>query len=163
MSNPEAALLLRFNNNSSGSRHLSRRLEYLFCPYCIAHQSFVHVPWEWIFAGLMHCFHGTPIDVGCTSCGYLDPLPFGLIRAAHHVPCQSCDENLLDDPTREVRGSSSHTVLVFARAYRAALLGKSPALAMLHGASGAQFRQFVDDKLRVGDQSPGRTAFGTIR
>jgi hypothetical protein len=55
MSNPEAALLLRFNNNSSGSRHLSRRLGYLFCPYCIAHQSFVHVPWEWIFAGLMHC------------------------------------------------------------------------------------------------------------
>jgi TniQ len=35
VSNPEAALLLRFNNNSSGSRLLSRRLGYAFCPYCI--------------------------------------------------------------------------------------------------------------------------------
>jgi hypothetical protein len=95
VSNPEAALLLRFNNNSSGSRQLSRRLGYSFCPYCIAHQNFVHVPWEWTFAGLMHCsVHGTPRDVGCPSCGDLDPLPFGLTPAADHVPCQSCDANL---------------------------------------------------------------------
>jgi hypothetical protein len=61
VSNPEAALLLRFNNNSSGCGLFSRRLGYAFCPYCIAHQSFVHVPWEWAFACLLHCsVHGTP-------------------------------------------------------------------------------------------------------
>jgi hypothetical protein len=148
VSNPEAALLLRFNNSSSGSRQLSRRLGYSFCPYCIAHQNFVHVPWEWTFAGLMHCsVHGTLRDVGCPSCGDRDPLPFGLTPAADHVPCQSCDANLLDDLTRKGRDLSSHTVLAFERAYRAALLGDD--LAMLHGASSAQFRQFVDDTLRL--------------
>jgi hypothetical protein len=77
------------------------------------------------------------------------PLPFGLIPAAPYVPCQSCDKNLLHDPTREGRGSSSHTVLAFERAYLAALLGQLPALAMLHGTSSAQFRQVVDDTLRL--------------
>jgi TniQ len=112
VSNPEAALLLRFNNNSRGSRQLSRRVGYAFCPYCIARQSFVHVPWEWAFVGLLHCsVHGTPLRVGCPSSGDMDPLSFGLTPAADHVPCQSCDANLLDDPTRKGRGPSSHTVL----------------------------------------------------
>jgi hypothetical protein len=150
VSNPEAALLLRFNNNSSGSRLLSRRLGYAFCPYCIAHQSFVHVPWEWAFACLLHCsVHGTPLGVGCPSCGDLDPLAFGLIPVANYVPCQSCDANLLDDPTHKGRGPSPRTVLEFERGYRAALLGAAPDLTLLQGASSAQFRQFVDDTLRL--------------
>jgi TniQ len=150
VSNPEAALLLRVNNNSSRSRLLSRRLGYAFCPYCIAHQRFVHVPWEWAFACLLHCsVHGTPLGVGCPSCGDLDPLPFGLTPVADQVPCQSCGANLLDDPTHKGRGTSSRTVLEFERGYREALLGAAPDMAPLHGASSAQFRQFVDDALRL--------------
>src|SRR5258708_12450983 len=76
VSNPEAALLLRFNNNSSGCGLFSRRLGYAFCPYCIAHQSFVHVPWEWAFACLLHCsVHGPPLGVICPSSRALPPLP----------------------------------------------------------------------------------------
>jgi TniQ len=150
VSNPEAALLLRFNNNSSGCGLFSRRLGYAFCPYCIAHQSFVHVPWEWAFACLLHCsVHGTPLGVGCPSCGDLDPLPFGLTPVAGHVPCHSCNANLSDDPPHKGRGPFSRTVLEFERGYRAALLGAAPDLVLLHGASGAQFRQFVDDTLQL--------------
>jgi TniQ len=148
--NPEAALLLRFNDNSRASRLLSRRLGYAFCPYCIAHQSFVHVPWEWAFACLLHCsVHGTPLGAGCPSCGDLDPLPFGLIPVADQVPCQSCGANLLDDHTDQGRTPSSRTVLEFESSYRAALLGAAPDLDLLHGTSGTQFRQFVDDTLRL--------------
>jgi LSD1 subclass zinc finger protein len=150
VSNPEAALLLRFNNNSSGSRLLNRRLGYAFCPYCVAHQSFVHVPWEWVFACLAHCsVHGTQLEVGCPSCGDLDPLPFGLIPGADHVRCQCCGANLLDDPTHKGRRPCSRTVLEFEKDYRAALLGAAPDLTLLQGASSAQFRQFVDDTLRL--------------
>jgi hypothetical protein len=150
VSSPEAALLLRFNNSSRGSRWLSQRLGYAFCPYCIAHQSFVHVPWEWAFACLAHCsVHGTPLEVGCPSCGDLDPLPFGVIPAADHVPCQSCGANLLDDPTHKGLSSSSRTVLEFEKDYRAALLGAAPDLTLLQGATSVQFRQFVDDTLRL--------------
>src|SRR5665213_619181 len=123
---------------------------YAFCPHCIAHQSFVHVPWEWAFACLLHCsVHGTPLCVGCPSCGDLDPLPFGLIPVADHVPCQSCDAKLWEDPTPKGRGPSSHTVLAFESGYRAAWLGAAPHMAMLQGASSAQFRRFVDDTLRL--------------
>jgi hypothetical protein len=150
VSNPEAALLLRFNNDSSDSRLLNRRLGYAFCPYCIAHQSFVHVPWEWAFACLLHCaVHGTPLEVGCPSCGDLDPLPFGLIPGADHVPCQCCGANLLDDPTHKGRRPSPRTVLEFEKDYRAALLGAAPDQTLLQGASSAQFRPFVDDTLRL--------------
>ena len=121
--NPEAALLLWFKNNSSGRGLFSRRLGYAFCPYCISHQSFVHVPWEWAFACLLHCsVHGSPLGVGCPSCGHLDPLPFGLTPVAGHVPCHSCNTNLSDDPPPNGRGSFSRTVLEFERGYRAALL-----------------------------------------
>jgi hypothetical protein len=90
-----------------------------------------------------------PTVVGCPECGDLDPLPFGLIPAAHHVPCQSCGANLLDDPTHKGRGLSSRGVLEFERGYRAALVGAAPDLTLLQGASSAQFRQFVDDTLRL--------------
>jgi hypothetical protein len=44
---------------------------------------------------------------------------------------------------------SCHTVLEFERGYRAALLGAAPDMAPLRGANSAQFRQFVDDALRL--------------
>jgi hypothetical protein len=148
--NPEAALLHRFNNNASDPRQLSRRLGYAFCPDCIAHQSFVHVPWEWAFVGLLHCsLHGIPLRAGCPSCGDMDPLSFGLTPEADHVPCRSCYANLLDGPNCKGRGPTALTVLAVERAYRAALLGDAPDLAMLHRASSPQFRQFVDDTLRL--------------
>lgn len=94
---PEPALLLRFTNNSGHcSRQLSRRLAYAFCPSCIAEQNFVHVTWEWTFACPLHCsFHNTPLSVGCPSCGDLDPLRFRAVPLTGHVPCQSCEANML--------------------------------------------------------------------
>jgi hypothetical protein len=146
---PEATLLLRFNDDAGGSRLLSRRLGYAFCPHCIALQSSVHVPWEWAFACLIHCsVHRIPLCVGCPSCGELDPLPFGAIPVAGRVPCQSCGATLSEDLAPKGR-LTSHTILELERGYRTALLGAAPRIAMLHGASGEQFRKFVDDTIRL--------------
>lgn len=139
---------LRFNDNVGDSRLLCRRLGYAFCPHCIARQSSVHVPWEWALACLLHCsVHGVPLCVGCPSCGELDPLPFGAIPVAGRVPGQSCGATLLEDLAP--KGClTSHTILELERSYRTALLGDDPRIAMLHGASGEQFR-FVDDTTRL--------------
>lgn len=94
----------------------------------------------------VHCIQ---LEVGCPSCEDLDPLPFGLIPVADHVPCQCCGAILLDNPTHKDRRPSSRTVLEFKKDYRAALLGVAPDLSLLQGASGTQFRQFVDDTLRL--------------
>jgi hypothetical protein len=52
----------------------------------IAHQNFVHVPWEWAFVGLLHSsIHGIPLRFGCPSCGEMDPPPFGLTPEADSV------------------------------------------------------------------------------
>jgi hypothetical protein len=146
---PEATLLLRFNDTVMGSRMICRRLGYAFCPHCIARQSFIHVPWEWAFACLLHCpVHSIPLCVGCPSCGELDPLPFGEIRAAGRVPCQLCGA-ALSDALAPKGYLTSHTILELERGYRNALLGADPQIAMLHGASGEQFRRFVDDTTRL--------------
>jgi hypothetical protein len=146
---PKATVLLRFNCNAGASQLLCRRLGYAFCPQCIARQSSVHVPWEWALACLLHCsVHGIPLCVGCPSCGELDPLPFGAIPVAGRVPCQSCDATLSEDLAPKGR-LTSHTILELERGYRTALLGASPRIAMLHGASGEQFRKFVDDTTRL--------------
>src|SRR6267142_2265144 len=48
-----------------------------FCPICIAEHPIVHVPWDWCLACLVRCsVHGTSLQLGCHSCGELDPLSF---------------------------------------------------------------------------------------
>lgn len=146
---PEATLLLRFSHKAGSSRLLCRRLGYAFCPHCIAHQSFVHVPWEWAFACLLHCsVHGIPLRVGCSSCGELDPLPFGEVPVASQVQCHFCGGRLSEEFAPKCR-FSSHTILDLENGYRAALTGAAPRIAMLHGATSEQFRRFVDDTTRL--------------
>jgi hypothetical protein len=148
---PESTLLLWLTNNSAhSSRQLSRRLAYAFCHSCIAQQNSVHVRWEWTVACLLHCsVHKIPLSIGCPSCGDLDPLRFGIVPVPDHVSCQSCDANLLGHPNRSAHRPSSPRVIALEKAYRLALLGIAPDLAPLDGASGAQFRLFVDDTLRL--------------
>ena len=159
VADPEAALLLRFNNVLSCPRQLIRRLGYAFCRDCIAHQSFIHVPWEWTFACLLHCsMHNTLLVVGCRSCGDLDPLPFGSPPVSGRVPCRSCAENLLDEPFDSSRQPYPVNFITLQRAYRAALLGGAPGPALSAGGSGNQFRRFVDDTLRLLVEREGRSS-----
>lgn len=67
----EGSLLLRFTGRSvSCPRATWRRLAYAFCPLCIAEQSIIHVRREWCFACITQCsVHGTPLQLGCASCG----------------------------------------------------------------------------------------------
>jgi hypothetical protein len=148
---PESTLLLWLTNNPGHfSRQLSRRLAYAFCLSCIAQQGSVHVRWEWTVACLLHCsVHKYPLSIGCPSCGDLDPLRFGIVPVAGHVSCQSCDADLLGHPDRSAHRPSSPRVIAIEKAYRLALRGIAPDLAPLDGASGAQFRHFVDDTLRL--------------
>lgn len=148
---PESAVLLRFRNNSGArSRQLSQRVAYAFCPSCIAQQTFVHVTWDSTFACLLHCsFHNTPLLLGCPCCGDLDPLRFGAVPLTDHLPCRSCEANMLDDPARSSRRPCSPGLIALEKAYRAALLGIAPDLALLGGASSAEFRHFFDDTLRL--------------
>jgi hypothetical protein len=97
-SKPEAALLLSFGNEHSGSRQPNKRLGYAFCPSRIVHQNLIHVRSEWFFAYLQHCAgHRTPLLVGCPSCGGPDPLPFGFAPANDHICCQSWKADLQVD------------------------------------------------------------------
>jgi hypothetical protein len=150
VSKPEAALLLRFGNVYSGSRRISRRLGYAFCPSCIVRQSLVHVSWEWAFAYLQHCaVHRTPLCVGRPSCGDPDPLPFGLAPVKDRVCCQSCDANLHQESRLTESGARPQAVLALESGYRAALLGTAQKLSIFEDASSVQFRRFVDDTLQL--------------
>ena len=150
VSKPEAALLLRFGKEYSGSRQISRRLGYAFCPSCILRQSLVHASWEWAFAYLQHCaVHRSPLCVGCPSCGDPDPLPFGLAPVKDRVCCRSCDANLHEESRPTESGPCSQAVFALESGYRAALLGTAQNLSIFEDASSVQFRRFVDDTLQL--------------
>jgi hypothetical protein len=146
---PEAAALLRFVNASAHcSRHLCQRLAYAFCHSCLAEQQAIHTTWEWTFIPILHCpVHESLLQVGCAHCGDPDPLPFGLTPPDNRVPCRSCGVNLLDEPIQT--RTLSATVLALEKAYRAALFGELPNMALIDGTTPDQFRQFVDDTLRL--------------
>jgi TniQ len=92
----DRAVLLRFPSSSKLSpRRCDLRAGYAFCPLCIAHDSIIHVPWDWCFAGLIRCsVHDALLQFGCQACEEPDPLIFGPTLTIPSHACRSCGIDL---------------------------------------------------------------------
>lgn len=146
------ALLLRFGSASpSCHRHWDLRVGYAFCPICIAEHPIVHVPWDWCLACLVCCsVHGTSLQLGCHSCGELDPLSF---ETPPRQDCWSCGVDLTSAP-RTLDGLRRTGIALVEQTYRDALLGIVPDPTLLGRVSDRQFRGFVDDMLQLLTRDP---------
>ena len=147
------ALFLSFSPVSKQCLRLSeRRIGYAFCAACLKQQHFVHVRWDWTFPCLLRCrVHNTALEIGCHSCGELDPLPFGAVPATQPILCSSCRAGLTNDAAASRTGGSLNVV---AKAYRTALLQASINPVLLGPTTGIQFRHFVDDMLQLFSNYP---------
>jgi hypothetical protein len=131
-------------------RYSLRRARYAFCPLCIARQRVLHVRWDWSVACLIHCaVHRTPLLDGCPACGEPDPLTFSGFDLSPIRLCRSCGMDLTEGVDHLREGRDKNNLQAIEDAYRAALLGVTPAPALLGKATDRAFRQFVEDMFQV--------------
>jgi hypothetical protein len=167
LSHLERVLLLRFPDTPSGCpRRCGQRLKYAFCPYCIAEQRIVHVPWDWCFACLIRCcIHRTSLFDSCPTCGESDPLSFAAPDVVRSPACWSCGSALANTATAPPVSHHQQGLQAVQEAYRAALLGVAPDSTLLGKATDRAFRKFIDDMLttlfrNLDPPSAGRNTIG---
>lgn len=109
-----------------------------------------HVPWHWCLAGVIRCSaHRINLLLGCPNCGEFDPVNFDPAPPTTHHACRSCGYNLADKNTISRTRENRSDLDVIEKAYRAALLGVDPELALLGKITARAFRTFVDDMVQI--------------
>jgi hypothetical protein len=146
----DRAVLLRFPSSSKLSpRRCDLRAGYAICRPCIAHDSIIHVRWDWCFAGLIRCsVHDALLQLGCQACEEPDPLIFGPTLTIPSHACRSCGIDLTLRTGRS-KEALAGDIAAIDQAYRAALMSVEPNSALLGQVSDQQFQSLVDDLLEL--------------